>query len=142
MIKSNEYFIFDSEQYSGLKKELYGIFSFVKSVFYRAKLTLSRPNIISKKYNVAVCAIFKNEEPYLKEWLEFNHIIGVEHFYLYNNNSEDDYQTVLQPYIDNGLVTLIQWPHNQKQMECYMSCIEGYSKETKWLGFIALLMNS
>lgn len=136
MIKSNESFIFDNGQYSGLKQGLYGIVSFVKSVFYKAKLTISRPNIISKKYNVAICAIFKNEGPYLKEWLEFNHIIGVEHFYLYNNNSKDNYQTVLQPYIDNGLVTLIQWPYNQKQMECYMSCIEDYSKETKWLGFI------
>lgn len=136
MIKSNEYFIFDNEQCSGLKSLLYRLVSFGKSIYYKAKLIMSKPNVISKKYNVAICAIFKNEGPYLKEWLEFNHIVGVDHFYLYNNNSEDDYQIVLQPYIDNGLVTLIQWPYNQKQMECYMSCIENYSKETKWLGFI------
>ena len=55
---------------------------------------------------------------------------------MYNNNSEDDYLSVLQPYITGGLVTLIQWPHNQKQMESYMDCIKKYSTETKWLGFI------
>ena len=38
-----------------------------------------------KKYTVAVCAIFKNESVFLKEWLEYHLLIGVEHFYLYNN---------------------------------------------------------
>ena len=89
-----------------------------------------------KQYNVSVCAIFKNEAPYLREWLEFNHLVGVDHFYMYNNNSEDDFRTVLKPYIDSGLVTLVEWPYQQKQMECYMDCIEKYSVETKWIGFI------
>ena len=34
-----------------------------------------------KKYTVAVCAIFKNESVFLKEWLEYHLLIGVEHFY-------------------------------------------------------------
>lgn len=72
----------------------------------------------------------------MKEWIEFNNIVGVDHFYMYNNNSEDDYETVLKPYIESGLVTLIDWPQNQKQMECYQTCIKDFSGETKWLGFI------
>ena len=51
-----------------------------------------------KKYTVAVCAIFKNESVFLKEWLEYHLLIGVEHFYLYNNFSEDNYQTSLLLY--------------------------------------------
>ena len=88
------------------------------------------------RYKVSVCAIFKNESPYLMEWIEFNHIIGIEHFYLYNNNSDDDYLSVLEPYVSSGLVTLLQWPKNQAQMECYKDCIEKYREETQWLGFI------
>ncbi len=72
----------------------------------------------------------------MKEWIEFNNIVGVDHFYMYNNNSEDDYEAVLNPYIKSGLVTLIDWPQNQKQMECYQTCIKDFSGETKWLGFI------
>lgn len=65
-----------------------------------------------KKYEheLAVCAIFKNETPYLKEWIDYHHeILGASKFYLYNNDSSDDYKAVLNPYIENGLVELIAW---------------------------------
>lgn len=136
MNKCNKYFIFDDQSEVNIKWRVRRLIYTAKSFYYKTRLMLSKPKIESPKYNVSVCAIFKNEAPYLREWIEFNHIVGVEHFYLYNNNSEDDYQSVLRSYIDNGLVTLVQWPHNQKQMECYMSCIEKYSSETKWMGFI------
>ena len=55
---------------------------------------------------------------------------------MYNNNSEDDFMSILQPYIERGWVTLIDWPHDQMQMECYIDCIEKYASTTKWLGFI------
>ena len=56
-----------------------------------------------------VCAIFKNETPYLKEWIEFHRIVGVEKFILYQNNSVDDYRYVLDPYVAEGIVELIDW---------------------------------
>ncbi|KIC71464.1 hypothetical protein DB44_DM00010, partial [Candidatus Protochlamydia amoebophila] len=31
-------------------------------------------------YDLSVCAIFKNEAPYLKEWIEYHRLIGVKHF--------------------------------------------------------------
>lgn len=88
------------------------------------------------KYNVSICAIFKNEASYLKEWIEWHKIVGIEHFYLYNNNSDDEYMCVLQKYIRMGLVTLIDWPMLQGQIPAYHNCIELYGKESKWLGFI------
>lgn len=72
----------------------------------------------------------------MKEWIEFNQIVGIDHFYLYNNNSEDNYISVINPYVESGLVTLIDWPYNQKQLECYKACIAAFASETKWLGFI------
>lgn len=137
MIKAEtKYFIVDTPEQPGIKKILKNGINSLRSILYRMMLASANPDVIDKKYNVSVCAIFKNEAPYLREWLEFNHLVGVEHFYMYNNNSEDDFRTVLEPYIDRGLVTLVEWPHNQKQMEAYMDCINRYSSETKWLGFI------
>lgn len=63
-----------------------------------------------EKYHLSVCALFKNEEKHLKEWIEYHRLIGVDHFYLYNNNSSDCPIRVLKPYIDDGIVTLINWP--------------------------------
>lgn len=90
------------------------------------------------KYNVSICAIFKNEAPYLKEWIEFHKIVGVEHFYLYNNNSTDEYLEVLKPYLDSGLVELKDWPMAQGQMPAYENFMNTKASETKWVGFIDL----
>lgn len=93
------------------------------------------------KYYLSAVAIFRNDADYLREWIEYHKLIGIEHFYLYNNLSDDDYLTVLQPYIDNGDVELKQWPyeHNRQlgwpkiQAKAYRDAIEQCSSETKWL---------
>lgn len=63
-----------------------------------------------KKYKFSICALFKNEERFLKEWIEYHKLIGVDHFYLYDNESCDRSRDVLVPYIKEGLITLIYWP--------------------------------
>lgn len=132
----SKHFILDRTEKLTLKDKVKKIFSLCMAVVYRIKMNFCRITPLKKKYKVSVCAIFKNEAPYLREWIEFNHIVGIEHFYLYNNNSEDDYLSVLNPYIEKGIVTLVQWPKNQAQMECYKTCIKNYKNETQWLGFI------
>lgn len=79
---------------------------------------IDQDNAISPKaikpYTLSVCAIFKNEAPYLKEWIEYHKLVGVDHFYLYNNGSEDNFQEILRPYIEASEVTLIDWPDRNK----------------------------
>ena len=99
------------------------------------RLFLRRPQY-KKKYKIAICGIFKNEAPFLKEWIEFHEMIGVEHFYLYNNNSEDGFMQVLQPYIVRGLVTLTDWPYDQAQIKAYKHFYETYRNETQWVSFL------
>ena len=102
------------------------------------RLFLKRPKY-DKKYKISICGIFKNEALFLREWIEYHEMIGVEHFYLYNNNSEDDFLKILQPYIDRGLVTLTDWPYNQAnqaQMKAYRHFYETYRHETQWVSFL------
>lgn len=101
--------------------------------FFKAKR-----RVIKKKYYTSICAIFKNEAPYLEEWIEYHKIIGIDHFYLYNNFSEDNYDIVLQKYINEGIVTLIDWPYPQGQMSAYNNCVEVFCNETNWISFIDL----
>ena len=50
------------------------------------------------RYPLAICAIFKNEAPWLKEWIIYHHkVLGVKHFYLYNNDSTDNFIEILSP---------------------------------------------
>jgi hypothetical protein len=34
---------------------------------------------------LSICAIFRHEAPYLREWIEFHKLIGAERFFLYDN---------------------------------------------------------
>jgi len=96
---------------------------------------LRRPRY-NKKYNVSICGIFKNESIFLKEWIEYHEMIGIEHFYLYNNKSDDNYLEILKPYIDRNLVTLIDWPYDQAQIKAYNHFYETYRYETQWVSFL------
>lgn len=94
--------------------------------------------ILNKKkdyrYKLAVVAIIKNEALYLDEWITYyNRICGVEHFYLYNNNSDDNTKTVLKKYEDIGLVTLIDFPGNMRQVDAYNLTIVKYRRCVKYL---------
>ena len=88
------------------------------------------------KYEASLCLIFRDEAPYLKEWIEYHSLIGIDHFYLYNNNSTDNFAEVLEPYVRDGKVTLLDWPQNYSQVEAYRHCYNINKAETHWLGFI------
>lgn len=96
------------------------------------------------KYYLSICAIFRNEARFLPEWIEYHRLCGVDHFYLLNNLSDDDYQTVLKPYLDKGIVELYEWPYhgsNQKQwnkIQCsaYSKILKEKKNETSWLAII------
>lgn len=95
------------------------------------------------KYQLSLTSMFQNESKYLKEWLEFHILVGVEHFYLYDNLSTDNYLDVLKPYIESGIVELIDWPVKADnwmpiQGSANMDCIKRASKESKWLIIIDL----
>lgn len=135
-----KYFYIDGIKTSGLKQFCKLSFIKVEELFYSLLLKICRPQRTknSKKYKVSICAIFRDEAVYLKEWLEFHKIVGIEHFYLYNNFSKDNYQEILKPYIEDDTVTLIDWPKEQAQIAAYEDCIEKFSNDTEWLGFIDL----
>lgn len=97
------------------------------------------------RYEVSIGAIFQDEAPYLKEWIEFHKLVGVDHFYLYNNCSTDDFLSVVQPYIDAGDVELFDWEVRATGWEhwiydvqpaAYVDCIRRASGESKWLALI------
>jgi hypothetical protein len=106
--------------------------------YIRRRLALLRNRRKSFRHELAVCAIFKNEERYLEEWLTFHHGVGVDHFYLYDNNSTDAFQEVLQPWLRRGLITLIDWPELGGQCHAYNDCIRRFRNHARWIAIIDL----
>ena len=89
-------------------------------------------------YDLAVVAIFKNEGRYLKEWLDYHLLAGVEHFYLYTNDSTDNYKEVLAPYIEKNLVTLTDVPGKLMMYPAYNDAIDKYRFDCRYMAFIDL----
>jgi hypothetical protein len=88
---------------------------------------------------LAVCSVYLNEAPYLREWIEFHRLVGVERFFLYDNGSTDDHLDVLEPYIDDGIVTLREWKASPLvQRDVFDDCIRAHREDARWIAFLDL----
>ena len=91
---------------------------------------------------IAIAAIFQNEARWLAEWIEYHLLVGVDRFYLYNNLSSDDFERVLAPYLQAGLVELVPWPHamgaeyDAVQCEAYRDALARANGVARWLAFL------
>ena len=57
------------------------------------------------KHHLAIAAIFKHENPYLEEWIEYHLLVGCDHLYLYDNDGSDEVRELLAPYFRAGVVS-------------------------------------
>jgi hypothetical protein len=87
---------------------------------------------------LSVCAMYLDEAFYLREWIEFHRLVGVERFYLYDNESSDDHREALAPYVEDGIVVVHEWPIKPGQLVAYHHCLEKYGSESRWIAFIDL----
>jgi hypothetical protein len=85
---------------------------------------------------LSICAIYRDEAPYLREWIEFHRLVGVERFFLYDNLSEDDHLEVLAPYLEDGTVTIQRWPVFDPQVPAYNDCLRWHRDDSRWIAFI------
>ena len=60
-----------------------------------------------KKVFLSVACIIKNEGPYIREWIDFHIAAGVDRFFIFDNESDDDTYNTLMTYIDSGKVIYI-----------------------------------
>ena len=88
-------------------------------------------------YELSVAAIFKDEARFLGEWLHFHSGVGVDHFFLYDDASSDNFLPILRPWIEAGQVTLIDGS-GMDQMSAYNDCIRRFAETSRWIAFIDL----
>ena len=94
------------------------------------------------KHYLSVCAVYRDEGPYLAEWIEFHRLMGVERFFLYDNTSEDEHLAVLAPYIEEGTVVLHDGgPEPVReggQASRYERCLAEHGAQSRWIAFLDL----
>jgi glycosyl transferase family 92 len=88
------------------------------------------------KAYLSVCAIYRDEARYLREWIAFHRLVGVDRFYLYNNRSKDDHLEALAPYLEDGTVVMRDWRLYPGQIAAYEHCIAEHREDSRWIAFI------
>ncbi len=130
--KLSTFFIKDKEKRAFIEKLITDKF------FYNNLLKTTSYNQYKEegKVDLSICAIMKNEAPYVKEWLDYHLLVGVKRFYIYDNESEDNLKEKLKPYIDKGIVIYKYQPGECQQQVAYEECLQQHGTETKWMAYI------
>lgn len=87
------------------------------------------------RFRLSAVAILKNEASYLEEWLCHHLAVGVEHFFLYDNGSTDDYQGLIAPYVNHGIVTTVFFPMRGGQRDAYNHALRHFGGSSAWMAF-------
>ena len=89
----------------------------------------------------SVVAILKGEEKFLDEWLVYHRMIGIDHFYLYDDDPLFPLEKFLYPH--RKYVTVINWygmdvemPGNMNQTKAYMHAVTHHVHPYEWVVFI------
>lgn len=104
----------------------------------RLRWRMSRRDLPAPRHYLAVCAIARNEAPYFEEWIEWHRSMGVEKFYIYDNDSTDNTREVLEPYIASGLVEYTPIHGSCRQLDAYDDCFERHRLDARWIAVIDL----
>lgn len=86
--------------------------------------------------NIAVIACIKKEERYISEWIEWHLSIGIDHFFLADNNDygySPSLSSVLQEYTNSGVVDIFPY-HDIKpiQPKAYDEIYAEHGNEYDW----------
>lgn len=87
---------------------------------------------------VALCCIGRMENMYSQEYVEYYRNLGVDKIFVYDNNHDGDehFEEVLQPYIDDGLVDIVDFRNKTVcQLEAYQDCYDKHGNEYDWIAF-------
>ena len=92
----------------------------------------------ANRAHLSVMAIFRNEAHVLREWIEHYRMVGVDHFYLIDNNSSDEFEREILEYIDEGIVDLFRCARDGYQIGAYTELLPILRRETEWVGVFDL----
>jgi tetratricopeptide (TPR) repeat protein len=84
---------------------------------------------------LSLCLICKDENDYLAEWLDYHILVGVERFYIFDNESRVSLRESLKDYIEKGWVVVVDAPGKGVQLFAYDTCLRMFGKNSRWIGF-------
>ena len=86
-------------------------------------------------HGLAAMIRVKDEARFLPEWIAHHVRLGVEHVFVYDNNSADDLEDAVRPFVERGLVTLVRWPPVPASPSAEYDFLERFGPSCRWVCF-------
>ncbi|XP_020527574.1 glycosyltransferase family 92 protein RCOM_0530710 [Amborella trichopoda] len=87
------------------------------------------------KYSVCMCTMMWNQAQFIKEWVMYHTRIGVERFFIYDNNSDDNLDAVVRALRAHN-VSRRAWPWVKTQEAGFAHCALKARFLCSWLAFL------
>jgi hypothetical protein len=87
---------------------------------------------------ILLCCIGRQENKYIREFVEYYKILGVSNICLFDNNydGEEDFKDVIGDYVDNGFVIIKDYRNKKEcQLDAYEECYKTYGELYDWIMF-------
>ncbi|CAK8536895.1 unnamed protein product [Lathyrus sativus] len=89
-----------------------------------------------EKHELCVCTMVWNQASALREWIMYHSWLGVERWFIYDNNSDDDIENVVNDLDSKGFnVSRKVWPWIKTQEAGFSHCALRAREDCKWVGF-------
>jgi hypothetical protein len=86
---------------------------------------------------LCVIGSFKNQVHMMKEWIEHHLWQGVDHFYLFDEGSYDDYWTIIESYVRRNIVTIEVMPSDITDVVMMRNSLyKKYREHSTWFAVI------
>ncbi|XP_010272137.1 PREDICTED: glycosyltransferase family 92 protein RCOM_0530710-like [Nelumbo nucifera] len=90
-----------------------------------------------KNYELCACTMLWNQASSLREWIVYHAWLGVERWFIYDNNSDDNIKEVIDELDKEGYnVSRHIWPWIKTQEAGFSHCVLKARDECKWIGFM------
>lgn len=109
--------------------------------------TIARPGLfrprhehesrVTKEHEMCICTMVRNQGRFLREWVMYHAEIGVQRWFIYDNNSNDDVEDVIHFLVKaNYNVSRHVWPWIKTQEAGFAHCALRARDWCEWVGFI------
>ena len=92
-----------------------------------------------KTKDIALCMIAKNENLYIKEFVEYYKNLGIKKIYLYDNNdiNGENFNTILYSYINSKFIKIKNIRgKSEVQLFAFNNCYQRYLNKYSWFMFL------
>ncbi|XP_011045246.1 PREDICTED: UPF0392 protein RCOM_0530710 [Populus euphratica] len=90
-----------------------------------------------KPHEMCICTMLRNQARFLREWVMYHAQVGVQSWYIYDNNSDDDIEDVMESLVQAGFnISRHVWPWIKTQEAGFAHCALRARESCEWVGFI------